>query len=321
MSWDYRTPVWLSNRHAQTIYPALAGPLMYPKKNLWLRERVTTQDHDFVELDWGAKTGEAKFLCVLFHGLEGNSSSHYCRAFAHHIEKASGAICIVHFRGCGGEINLAPRAYHSGDYEEIDWVLQHIKKSYAGPIWCVGVSLGGNALLRWAQESGECASQKISGLAAICAPMNLRRSGIQIGRGINHYLYELRFLRTMKQKARAKYIQYPGLFNLERALNANSLYDFDDCFTAPLHGFLGVEDYWSKCASDTKMKQIKINSLIINALNDPFIPADSLPVFSAYNSSAVVCYTQQGGHVGYAQSSCQAPLGALPQCVLQWMNS
>jgi uncharacterized protein len=280
-----------------------------------------TPDADFLDFDWTPQAQKNQFLCVLFHGLEGNSQSHYARAFTTHMQQMGGAVCMPHFRGCSGEINLAPRAYHSGDYEEVDWILKQIKLEYAGPMWAVGVSLGANALLRWAQEAGERAATLVRGVAAICAPLDLMQSGLQIGRGINHYIYERRFLKTMKEKARQKFAQYPGLFNLSLMQQSQSLYDFDNEFTAPLHGFKDTNEYWTKCSSIGRLKEIKIKHLVINAFNDPFIPAGSLPKKSDFNDHATVVQTSQGGHVGYPLGQIKGCLGALPELVNVWMKS
>ncbi|HEX5698429.1 MAG TPA: alpha/beta hydrolase, partial [Rhodoferax sp.] len=152
----YQAPWWLPGGHAQTIWPALrgrAGPLPVPP---YRRERWPTPDGDFVDVDWlDAQPGNATApLLVLFHGLEGSSGSHYALALGHWAHAQGWGFAVPHFRGCSGEINRAPRAYHSGDFAEIGWILAALRARHTGPICAVGVSLGGNALLRWAQEAG-----------------------------------------------------------------------------------------------------------------------------------------------------------------------
>ena len=320
MNWGYKPPSWLLGGHLQTIYPAIIASKIYPKQN-WQRQRVLTDDKDFIDLDWSKNARQKAILCVLFHGLEGNSSSHYSVAFSCHMQSVGIGICIPHFRGCSGELNLGPRAYHSGDFEEIDWILRKIKEQFKGEIWAVGVSLGGNALLRWAQEKGESASIMVKGVASICAPLDLSQSGRKIGLGMNHYLYEKRFLRTMKHKAREKIKQYPGLFNYKNVEKSQSLYDFDNNFTAPLHGFKNTDEYWLTCSAKQHLKRIKVAHLVLNAFNDPFIPPESRPKKEDFNNLGIQLNTKYGGHVGFAYSPFAGNLNALPTLITSWMKS
>lgn len=321
MNWIYDSPLWLRSGHSQTIYPALVAKHLYPDPINWERKRIFTKDNDFIDLEWSEHAKDKSELCILFHGLEGNSKSHYAIAFANHLKEKNIALCVPHFRGCSGEINSAPRAYHSGDYEEVAWIIERIKESFDGTIWAVGVSLGGNALLRWAQEAGAQASKYVTGVGSICAPLDLMQSGLQIGKGINHWFYEKRFLKTMKKKAAEKIKQFPGLFDYEMVRKAKSLYEFDNYFTAPLHGFKSTVDYWENCSSNLRMGDIKVNHFVLNSLNDPFIPAASLPLKTQFNSYGRPIYTSGGGHVGYTHSEFPGKLNALPDLVQVWMKS
>jgi len=321
LTWGYDPPSWLPGGHTQTIYPALFAKYLYPEPLAWQRQRIATKDHDFIDIDWSDKALEQDSLIILFHGLEGDSSSHYARAFANHLKERGMGLCIPHFRGCSGDINLAPRAYHSGDFEEVGWILNQIKARFKGSVWAVGVSLGGNALLRWAQESGSAAGGVVKGIGAICAPLDLMQSGLKIGTGINRLLYERRFLRTMKLKALQKINQYPNLFDIDRVMSAKSLYEFDNYFTAPLHGFKNTDAYWQQCSSNLRVADIKVKHLVVNALNDPFIPAHSLPAKDAYSEDGMIIYTDQGGHVGFLESKFPGHLKALPELVELWMKS
>ena len=321
MSWGYDPPNWLPGGHTQTIYPALFAKYLYLQPLAWQRQRLATKDHDFIDIDWSDNALEKDSLVVLFHGLEGDSSSHYATSFANHLKGSSVGLCIPHFRGCSGEINLAPRAYHSGDFEEVGWILDQIKARFKGPVWAVGVSLGGNALLRWAQESGSSAKGVVNGVGAICAPLDLMASGMRIGTGINKLLYEQRFLRTMKTKALQKINQYPNLFDIDRVMNAKSLYEFDNYFTAPLHGFKNTDAYWQQCTSNLRVADIRVKHLVLNALNDPFIPAYSLPSKNSFSQDGMVIYTKEGGHVGFLESTFPGHLNALPELVKLWMKS
>lgn len=290
------------------------------------RERWDTPDGDFIDVDFleGASALPAAPLLVLFHGLEGSSRSHYSEAFADWARVQGLSFAVPHFRGCSGEINRAPRAYHSGDVDEIDWMLARLhawqSERGGGPVLAVGVSLGGNALLRWAGEVGASAAAYLSAAAAVCSPLDLAAGGLAIGQGFNRQVYTRMFMRTMKAKARAKLQQHPGLFDQKRLQAARDLYAFDDLFTAPLHGFAGVEDYWRRASAKPHLASIRVPSLALNALNDPFVPASSLPRQAEVGPYVTLWQPAHGGHVGFPQGA--APPGNvywLPGAVGAWL--
>lgn len=214
---------------------------------------------------------------------------------------------MPHFRGCAGCINQAPRAYHSGDVAEIQHILSTLRQTQTGPIYAVGISLGGNALMRWAGERGARACDLISAAAAVSAPLDLAAAGAAIDQGFNRALYARVFLSTMKKKAAAKHAQYPGLFDLNRVLAATTLRAFDDAFTAPLHGFLNVDDYWKRASAKPWLKQVKLPALVINAQNDPLIPAESLPCVDEAGDWVRLVQPSEGGHVGFTAAIPRRP--------------
>lgn len=320
-------PWWLPDGHSQTIWAALFARRFHGAAPRYRRERWTTPDGDFVDVDHATHHSAAHApLLVLFHGLEGSSRSHYAEAFAE-VARAHGlAYAVPHFRGCSGELNLAPRAYHSGDHEEIDWMLRRLREQYPGrPLVAVGVSLGGNALMRWAAEWGEAAARVADAVAAVCSPIDLAAGGHAIGRGLNRQIYTRMFLRSMVPKALAKLAQHPGLFDRERLLAARDLYAFDNVFTAPLHGFRDTEDYWARASAKPLLPQVRVPALVLNAHNDPFVPASSLPGPKDVGPSVTLWQPPQGGHVGFP-----APLRpwgvpghvlAMPEAVGHWLLS
>ncbi len=324
MTWNYRAPWWLMGGNLQTIYAAKIASRNNIKAKNWRRERWTSPDNDFIDVDWlspnKASSKNDQPLLVLFHGLEGSAQSHYAIAFAQVAIDKGWDIAIPHFRGCSGEINLAPRAYHSGDYEEIDWILRNFKNRHLGSIMAVGVSLGGNALMKWASEVGHAASKTVQAVASICSPIDLTASGNAIDSGFNKMIYARMFLKTMKPNAMQKLQQYPGLFNKEKLLAATTLYEFDDAFTAPLHGFKNTDDYWSKASSKPGLQAIKIPALVLNAKNDPFIPAKSLPTQSKVSSQVCLWQPDHGGHVGFTAGSFPGHLLAMPNAVIDWFK-
>ena len=314
----YLAPRWLVGGNAQTIWPALFSRRFDGPVPQFTRERWAAPDGDFIDVDWQGDDAEAPLL-VLFHGLEGSSASHYAQAFAHWARAHGWRFVVPHFRGCSGELNLAPRAYHSGDYEEIDWILRRVRHQHRGRIAAVGISLGGNALLRWAEEAGETAARSVGAVCAISAPLDLAAGGRAIGTGFNRQVYTPMFLRTMKPKALRKLAQHPGLFDRERLLAARTLYEFDNVFTAPLHGFRDTDDYWSRGSAKPHLARIRVPALVLNALNDPFLPAHSLPQQREVGAFVTLWQPRHGGHVGFPAGRWPGHLLTLPERVMGWM--
>jgi predicted alpha/beta-fold hydrolase len=286
----------------------------------YARERWDTPDGDFIDVDLLPSPVVNAAWLVMFHGLEGSSGSHYARAFALEAAAHRLSFAVPHFRGCSGELNRAPRAYHSGDFEEVGWILERLRARSAQPLFVTGVSLGGNALLRWAEEAGSTAARTAQALAAVCSPIDLAAGGHAIGRGFNRQVYTRMFLRSMKPRALAKWAQHPGLFDRERLAAARDLYEFDNVFTAPLHGFASTDDYWARASAKPHLHAIRIPSLVLNALNDPFVPASSLPRAHEVGTHVTLWQPAHGGHVGFPGGRWPGHVQATPQAVLAWMN-
>jgi predicted alpha/beta-fold hydrolase len=320
---QYKAPTWLPGGHAQTIWSALCARNRWEPALPKIRERWRTPDGDFIDVDLQHASQKNRPMLVLFHGLEGSSDSHYAQAFADWAAVHDLNFALPHFRGCSGELNHAPRAYHSGDHEEIDWVLNRLRDDHlaqGGQVMvAAGVSLGGNALMRWAAEQGTAALQKADAIASICSPLDLVQSGHAIGRGLNRQIYTRMFLRSMKPKAMAKLKQHPGLFDAQKLLAARDLYDFDNVFTAPLHGFKDTDDYWSQASAKPLMKNIRLPALALNARNDPFVPASSLPKQIEVSKTVTLWQPEEGGHVGFAQGNWPSHVRGLPDAVGGWL--
>lgn len=319
----YTPPAWLPGGHAQTIWPALFarrqfGPVL-PK----VRERWTAPDGDFIDVDRQVASSPQRPLMVLFHGLEGSSNSHYAQAFADWAAEHDLHFALPHFRGCSGELNNGPRAYHSGDHQEINWVMRKLRMHHlqngGQTLVATGISLGGNALMRWAAEHGQLALSSADAIASICSPLDLTQSGLAIGRGLNRQIYTRMFLRSMKPKAMAKLAQHPGLFDPKKLMAAKDLYAFDNVFTAPLHGFKNTDEYWSKASAKPLMKNIRLPALAMNAQNDPFVPMHSLPKKEDVSTSVTLWQPEHGGHVGFAQGPWPGHVRGLPDAVGAWL--
>ena len=289
----YRAPWWLPGGHLQTI----VGALLPAPRVRWRRERWTTPDGDFIDLDWAdAGAPPSAPLLALFHGLEGSSSSPYARAIAS-LAAARGLRCVVpHFRGCSGELNHLPRAYHSGDSDEIDWILARLRPRYA-----VGVSLGGNALLKYLGERGDTVS--VERAVSVSAPLDLAAAGRALDRGLSKNIYTRMFLRTLRRKSLAKLARHPGVVDAARVRAAATFWEFDDAVTAPLHGFLGADDYWARSSSAPWIAKIRIPTLVLNARNDPFLPAPALDrvkhMLTGLPGHIALETPDTGGHVGF----------------------
>ncbi|HWQ40215.1 MAG TPA: hydrolase [Burkholderiales bacterium] len=313
----YRAPWWLPGGHLQTLYPAL---LLRPAAPPYRRECWDTPDADFVEVDW-LDGSEGAPLVVLFHGLEGGSRSPYAANLMRHLAAAGWRGVVPHFRGCGGRLNRLPRAYHSGDATEIGWMLrQAASRSGADTVYAVGVSLGGNALLKWLAQAGAGADVLVRRAAAVSAPLDLRRAGDGLAVGLNR-IYTRHFLRSMKRKSLAKLALFPNLYDRDALRRARTLRAFDDLVTAPLHGFRDADDYWSRASALPDLHAIRVPTLIVHARNDPFLPGEYL----SWDAHAAPCVTLEitegGGHAGFVSGPFPGRLDWLPQRLLRFFGA
>ena len=316
---QFRAPWWQPGGHVQTIWAAL-----YAKAGAspaWQRERWDTPDDDFIDIDFSSHPAGANApTLVLFHGLEGSSSSHYAKALAQVCAQRGWHLAVPHFRGCSGEPNRLLRAYHSGDADEVDWILRRLQQRASGGLLAMGVSLGGNALARWAGLQQQAAAELVKGAAVICAPLDLVAGGVNLGQGLNRWIYTPVFMRTLVPKALAKWQQAPGLFDRQRLQRARTLHDLDDVFTAPVHGFRDADDYWSRASAKPLLKQVAVPLLLLNARNDPFVPAHSLPTPHEVSAAVQLWQPPHGGHVGFASGAWPAHVQAMPLAVTEWLE-
>lgn len=311
----YQAPPWLKGAHAQTIWPlAIKGPAP-----AFERQRWETPDGDFIDVDrLPHRTGQP--LLILFHGLEGSSDSHYARALMRELACHGWNGAVVHFRGCSGEPNRLLRAYHSGDADEIDWILHRFATLYPDhPRYAVGVSLGGNALLCWLGTRRQRACDLIRAAAAVSAPLDLTAAGHHLATGFNR-LYTRHFLHSLRQAAAAKARRFPGAFDAVRAERAATLAEFDDACTAPLHGFRDVHDYWQRASSKPLLRHITLPTLLLNARNDPFLPASALPDRREVSGEVILEQPREGGHAGFVTGRFPGTLDWLPRRLLHFFG-
>ena len=314
----YRAPWWLPSGHLQTLY----AHFLRGEKHLCLRrERWETPDNDFIDLDWlDSSDGNANFL-VLFHGLEGCSSSHYATSVMNYARRRRWRGVICHFRGCSGEHNRLVRAYHSGDSNEIDWILRRLKGNNPNAkIYAVGVSLGGNVLLKWLGEQGDRALEIVEKATAVSAPIDLAAAADVLDRGCRKLIYTRYFLRTLKQKSLYKIAKHQLKIDLRQMRAASTFRQLDDLFTAPAHGFDSAEDYWAQSSSKRFLSSIRVPTLLLNARNDPFLPAAALPDAGEVSPCVILEYPVSGGHVGFVSGRFPGDFNWLPQRIFRFFQ-
>jgi hypothetical protein len=239
---------------------------------------------------------------LVLHGLEGTIRSHYLLGLLDQARQRGWAADVLIFRGCNGQVPRAPRLYHSGETTDLDLVVRRLVHDHPSqPLVIAGVSLGGNVLLKWLGEQGDRIPTQLHGAAAISVPFDLERGSRHIERGFSR-LYTRHFLRTLRQKALAKLAKQPGLFDEEPLRRARTLAEFDESVTAPLHGFVDAKDYYAKSSSLQFLTRIRCPTLLLSALDDPFLPRDVLDAVvkvATSNSFLTVEFHEHGGHAGF----------------------
>jgi uncharacterized protein len=279
-------------------------------------ERWETPDGDFVvvhRLDSRGQGRDATHL-VLLHGLEGGVHSHYVPNFLEQARLRGWSADLLVFRGCGGQLNLARRFYHSGETSDLSHVVARlVDENPSRRIVLAGVSLGGNVLLKWLGESGSALPEQVCAAAAVSVPFDLARGCRHISRGFSR-VYERVFMATLREKALLKLRRYPDLFERTRLDQARTLWEFDDAVTAPVHGFRDAAEYYERSSSIRYLRGIRIPTLLLSARDDPFLPPDVLDEVTELvrsNESIRTEFVERGGHVGFVT-------GAVPWRAHYW---
>ncbi|WP_228098007.1 YheT family hydrolase [Chitinilyticum piscinae] len=295
--------------------------MFWRRSNAWRREGWITPDLDAVAVDW-ADGRVGKPVVVIFHGLEGGSRSHYAESIAERVVRQGWHAVVPHFRTCGNVPNRLSRAYHAGDSAEIGWMLERVRLMHPdSSLFAVGISLGGNALLKWLGEQGGRAQDLLQAAAAVSAPADLAACGAALDQGANRYLYTREFLRTLKSKTLASLkLNNNPFIDIEKVRRVSTLRDFDDLVTAPLHGFHGVEHYWRVASSKPVLRQIVLPTMMINARNDPFIPPGSLPGADDVSEAVLLLQPEEGGHAGFVSGWMPGQLSWLPDVLMRFFN-
>ncbi len=296
--YTYRPAWWVPGAHAQTMW----GKFFRGRDTDGARvERWNTPDGDFIDL-YRIDAADGAPRLLLLHGLEGTIRSHYVTGFFAEAHHRGWGVDLLIFRGCGDEPNRLPRFYHSGDTGDLAFVLAHLLDEFASsPVVLAGVSLGGNVLLKFLGERGTDLSSRVRGAAAISVPFDLEKGARFIAKGFSR-VYDRHFLRTLRGKAEAKLVGYPGLFEAGRLAAANSIFEFDDAVTAPVHGFADAHDYYARSSSLPWLGRIRRPTFLLSAVDDPFLPPEVLEdvrCVARDNPALTLEFNAHGGHVGF----------------------
>ena len=277
------------------------GPLARRGRVQLSRERVATPDGDFIDLDWLDGPPGAPLLLVL-HGLEGSTRSHYVTGLLGQARARGWRGVALNFRSCSGELNHLPRFYHSGDTGDLDAVVRLlVERQPDVRLTTVGVSLGGNVLLKWLGEREHDVPTQLTAAVAISVPFDLTACARVLDHGFTRVVYAENFLRTMRRKVRDKARHFPGFVDVGAVRRARTFREYDHVVTAPLHGFADEGDYWTRASSGPYLPRIRRPTLLISALDDPIVPPTGLPEPGMLPPGVTAEFTERGGHVGFLE--------------------
>lgn len=302
---------WCPGAHLQTIWAGVVRPA--PRIPL-TRARWELPDGDFLDVDELA-AGESAPRLVVLHGLESSSRAAAVRGLLRHAHARGWGGVAVNFRGCSGQPNRLRRSYHGGDTADLAWVVHRVHAEHPGsPIVCAGISLGGNVLLKYLGEQADALPPAVRAAAAISTPFDLAASVQALGRGFSR-VYQDRLVMTLKRKTLQKLARYPDLVDGDALRAVRTLEAFDDLVTGPVHGFKDAAAYWAASSCAPFLPRIRRPTVLINAEDDPFLPAAELPRQAvAENPCLEAAFTPCGGHVGFLE-------GAWPGALTAWAEA
>ena len=316
---SYRPAWWLPGPHLQTLWGRIGRRAPFTPTRV---ERWDTPDGDFIDVHRLEGTSGAPRL-VLLHGLEGSPRSHYAAGLFAQARERGWAMEAPVFRSCGEEPNRLLRSYHSGETGDVDFVIRRLALEEPDrPLLLTGVSLGGNVLLKWLGEQGAGVPPAVVAAAAVSVPYDLARSARHIDRGFAR-VYQANFLRSLRRKAIEKQRRFPNALRPEAIARARTIWAFDDAVTAPIHGFRDAADYYAKSSSLGFLAGIRVPTLLLSAIDDPFLPAeilDDVATIASSNSALTVELTPNGGHVGFVSGSPWRPRYYLEERVLAFLE-
>lgn len=321
---DFTPARWLRNRHAQTMYPSF--PWSWRSTPVLRRQELELPDGDITAVDWmvaGDELPGTSPLLIILHGLEGSAESSYARMLMEAALDRGWRSCVLHFRDCGDYRNRLPRRYHAGETNDLRYFLDTLHETpeaseNAGPIVAVGYSLGGNVLLKYLGESGD--DTPLRAATAVCVPLNLHECAEALDTGFSK-LYQRYLLKRMKRSVTGKFDRHTAAFDWDKAMSARTFAEFDDWVTAPLHGFDGMQDYYDRCSSTHFLADIERPTLVINALDDPFMTRDVIPEADTLSDHVTLEVAEAGGHVGFVNGGTPwNPTFYLPERILSFLQ-
>ena len=314
----FKTSFFLKNRHIQTLYAPLFRRQPKPKVEI---ETFELTDGDFLECYWHKeKPKDTRPIVILFHGLAGSFDSPYIQGIMRSLDAQGFDSVLMHFRGCSGKPNLLPRAYHSGDTADAKAWIEYIYKNYPNtPLYAIGYSIGGNVLLKYLGEEKE--NTPLKSAVSISAPMDLSVCAEVISKGFakNYEKHLLKPLRaSLKEKFDTHELSHLLKLEKEEIKSIKTIEEFDEHYTAPIHGFTSAQDYYAQCSSKQFLKYISIPTLIIHALDDPFMDKRILPTKEELSPLVTLELTQHGGHVGFVSGTLLKPKYWLEERIVQY---
>ncbi|MCA6064881.1 YheT family hydrolase [Thalassolituus marinus] len=291
---SYRAPWLLSNGYVQSILPSFVRRL---DDSHLVRERIETDDGDFLDIDWS--TCGSDTLVIVSHGLEGHSRRPYVLGTVREANRNGWDALAWNFRSCSGEMNRLPRMYHSGATDDLHRIVLHALTRGYKTIHLVGYSMGGNLSLVYAGREAKLLPPEVASVAAFSVPCDLRSSAWQLAKPANR-IFMWRFLRDLREKIAAKAQRFPQQINLDGYDELRTFKQFDDRYTAPMHGFDDAEDYWQRSSSLHYLHGIRIPALLVNARNDPFLSPECFPeAIAREHDDLILEVPASGGHVGF----------------------
>lgn len=304
----FRPAWWMRNRHLQTVWPTLFSRGTGVRSR---RERFELPDGDFLDLDWvGSGSGP---IVVVLHGLMGSIQSPYAAGILNRVDRQGWRGLFVHFRGCSGEPNRLPRAYHSGDTGDLAAVIEEMhRREPSTPIAAIGYSLGGNALLKWLSETGS--KNPLRAAVAVSVPFDIEQVANSIHQGLSR-IYERRLVRCLQAAILSKIDRFGGSMPVarDRVAHLDDFWTFDNEVTAPLHGFDDARDYYTKSSARQFLPDIQTQTLILHAKDDPFMTPDVIPTSEEVSVTTTLEVSDHGGHIGFVS-------GGWPWSTCYWLE-
>tara|TARA_R110000868_G_scaffold78286_6_gene223638 strand:- start:719 stop:1687 length:969 start_codon:yes stop_codon:yes gene_type:complete len=301
---------WLRNSHLQTLWPVMLRKRKLKADISLERERFELPDGDFIDLDWLNKDAEGPVVIVL-HGFEGSVNSHYAKGMLNTIHQHGWRAVFMHFRGCSGEHNRLTRSYHSGDTSDLAYLVDTLQQREVDTSFsAIGYSLGGNLLLKWLGETGGLNPLKAA--VAVSVPFELKKVANRIEWGFSRF-YQWYFLRCLRDRLRRKFANVPSPIDTSFLKKVVTIREFDNFFTAPLHGFRDAEDYYANASSRQYLRFIQVPTLLLHSKDDPFMTEDVIPTPEELSSFVQLETTDAGGHVGFVS-------GRFPWRPVYWLE-